>query len=52
MNGIKIPYAPLGIMTVLLEYTDHLVTISKSACIVFHISYYAGIMLNAFSDPL
>ena len=41
-------------MTVLLEYIDHLLQFSQMLAIniYFTLSYYAGIMVNAFGDPL
>ena len=40
-------------VTVLLKYIDHLLQFCINIAIyVFYISYYAGIMLNNFNDPL
>ena len=52
MNGINMLYYSL---TVLLEYIDFCCNLHKCRNIVisiYIISYYAGIKLNAFSDPL
>ena len=39
-------------MVALLEYIDCLLQLVKSVEMILHMFHYAGIMLNAFSDPL
>ena len=39
-------------MIVLLEYIDCMLLFSIDGCLLLYISYSAGVMLNALSDPL
>ena len=50
MKDIKYTIMPYHTMTVLLEYIDRLQFFTNAFYFTF--PYYAGIMLNAFSDLL
>ena len=53
MKGIKYIIMPNYTMTVLLEYIDRSLQFSTNAINVYFIlPYYAGIMHNAFNNPL